>query len=75
MQIENIFDNSKKLNKKKWCNKVKVFKDLVINDLENTINKFLDSDMFIIELQLFPLIKFNNTIYDVVIQYRIPLDQ
>ena len=60
---------------KKWTNRVKVFKTVKIDDLESALNEFFDSGKFIIETQLFPLAGFNNSIFDIVIHFRIPLDQ
>lgn len=75
MEIENIFDNNQRSNKKQWVNRVKVFKRISLDDIERTLNEFYDKGYFITSTQLFPMNSKNYTNFDVVVYFRVPQDQ
>ncbi len=75
MEALDIFDENRKTNKRRWKNKVKVFKRVSLDDLEKTLNDFFDRGQFIIGTQLFPQNSTNYTNFDVVVYFRVPQDQ
>lgn len=75
MEDLDIFDENRKTNKRRWKNRVKVFKRVSLDDLEKTLNDFFDRGIFITGTQLFPMNSENYTYFDVVIYFRVPQDQ
>ena len=75
MEALDIFDENQKTNKRRWKNKVKVFKRVSLDDVEKTLNDFYDRGQFITGTQLFPMNSKNYTNFDVVVYFRVPQDQ
>ena len=75
METLDVFDENQRSNKRRWKNKVKVFKRITLDDLEKTLNDFYDRGQFITGTQLFPMNSRNYTNFDVVVYFRVPQDQ